>query len=71
MATAGRKIMRVEVTEETLRRLLNAGHVCAADFHCLDCASKQCLWRLCLETCTAKLLLGGKFDSTPNGWGAQ
>jgi hypothetical protein len=43
--------VRVEVTEATLLRLLTGGHACAADFHCLDCESKKCLWRLCLQSC--------------------
>ena len=51
MTTVYRKSLRVEITEETLTRLLEGGQVCAADFCCLDCDSKQCLWRLCLESC--------------------
>jgi hypothetical protein len=43
--------VRVEITAATLSRLLADGQVCAADFHCLDCQSKQCLWRLCLTNC--------------------
>ena len=43
--------IRVEITEETLLRLLAGGQVCAADFRCLDCKSKQCLWNLCLRSC--------------------
>jgi len=44
----------VAITEETLRRLLAADQLCAADLHCLDCSSKTCLRRLCLETCIGK-----------------
>jgi len=60
MTTAYKKSVRVEITEETLSRLLKGGQVCAADFCCLDCDSKQCLWRLCLESCinTVKPVLG-------------
>lgn len=43
--------IRVEIAEETLLRLLAGGQVCAADFRCLDCKSKQCLWNLCLRSC--------------------
>ena len=57
MATAGRKRVRVEVTEETLNRLLTRGQVCAADFRCLDCKSKKCLWQLCLKSCTARVMV--------------
>lgn len=45
--------VRLEMSEKTLKSLLTAGQVCAADFRCLDCKSKQCLWRLCLESCIA------------------
>lgn len=51
MATAGEKWVRVEVAPETLHRLLAAGQLCAADLRCLDCESKQCIWRLCLMNC--------------------
>ena len=51
MATVDGKSVRVEVTEEIMVRLLTAGQVCAADLRCLDCESKQCLRRLCLESC--------------------
>ncbi|HPA13732.1 MAG TPA: hypothetical protein PKV75_00535 [Desulfobacterales bacterium] len=64
MAIADRKRVRVEITEETLTRLLEKGHVCAADFRCLDCKSKQCLWRLCLESCTNSMPTGTREKST-------
>jgi hypothetical protein len=44
--------LRIEIAEETLTRLITDGQVCAADLRCLDCESKQCLWRLCLKSCT-------------------
>ena len=47
--------VRVEIAEETLARLLTAGQVCAAELRCLDCQSKQCLWRICLESCARSL----------------
>jgi hypothetical protein len=46
--------LRIEIAEETLTRLIMAGQVCAADLRCLDCHSKQSLWRLCLKTCINK-----------------
>jgi hypothetical protein len=58
MVSADRKRVRVEITEETLTRLLAKGHVCAADFRCLDCKSKQCLWRLCLKSCAKNYKTG-------------
>lgn len=51
MANAQEKMVRLEMSEKTLKSLLTAGQVCAADFRCLDGESKQCLWQLCLETC--------------------
>jgi hypothetical protein len=55
MANTATKRVRLEMSEDMLRRLLTAGQVCAADFRCLDCESKQCLWRLCLESCATNL----------------
>jgi hypothetical protein len=55
MAIVGEQWVRVQVDAKTLNRLLAAGQVCAADFRCLDCKSKQCIWRLCLLNCANKL----------------
>lgn len=41
--------VRVEIARETLLRLLASEHLCAAELRCLDCPSKKCLWRLCLD----------------------
>lgn len=60
MTTNEKMRVRVEVTEETLMRLLTAGQVCAAELHCLDCKSKQCLWRICLESCAKSLAVDSK-----------
>lgn len=58
MAIVGEQRVRVEVDTKILNRLLAAGQVCAADFRCLDCKSKQCIWRLCLLNCASKLNTG-------------
>jgi hypothetical protein len=58
MAIVGEQLVRVEVEAETLNRLLAAGQVCAADFRCLDCESKRCIWRLCLINCASELKIG-------------
>lgn len=58
MAKAGKGTIRIEIAETTLNRLLRAGQVCAADLRCLDCKSKQCLWRLCLRSCAENLKTG-------------
>ncbi|MGD9367845.1 MAG: hypothetical protein PVH87_19245 [Desulfobacteraceae bacterium] len=67
MAKVNPKKVRVEITEEILSRLLANEQVCAADFRCLDCKSKQCLWRLCLQSCTGKVGIGdkGRFYKRP------
>jgi len=54
MTTADSGRIRVEMTEETMKRLLAKGLICAADLRCLDCRSKQCMWRLCLTCCAGK-----------------
>jgi len=43
--------VRVEISADKLRELVNMGALCAADMHCLDCESKQCVWRICLRSC--------------------
>lgn len=45
------KALRLEMSAATMRRLLENGQLSAADFRCLDCESKQCIWRLFLECC--------------------
>lgn len=44
--------LRLELSAETLLRLLERGELCAAELHCLDCDSKHCLWRLLLMSCS-------------------
>lgn len=55
MANVENKKLRIEMAEETLLRLLDKGQLCAADLRCLDCKSKNCLWRLCLKSCAKRL----------------
>lgn len=45
------ELIRLEINVEKLRQLLNAGVLCAANFRCLDCKSKQCIWQICLADC--------------------
>jgi hypothetical protein len=51
--------IRLEIESATLYRLLAEGVLCAADFRCLDCESKNCVWRLCLMSCKEKMNPGG------------
>lgn len=53
MKTEQPKRLRGEISSDTLGRLLSDNQLCATDLRCLDCISKQCLWRLCLESCAA------------------
>ena len=61
--------IRLEMTPEVLYRLLASGALCAADFRCLDCESKTCVWRLCLMSCKEEVGLGGcrNCGGCPNG----
>ncbi len=52
MKAAENNRLCVEISADTLKRLLSANQLCAADLNCLDCVSKQCLRRLCLESCS-------------------
>ncbi len=42
--------VRLELKAETLFRLLKNQQLCAEDFDCLDCESKQCVLRLMLDS---------------------
>jgi hypothetical protein len=55
MKTKQPKRLCVEISAEKVLRLLVQGQVCAADFYCLDCSSKQILWRLCLKSCAGRI----------------
>jgi len=43
--------VRVEISADKLRELMQMGALCANDVNCLDCASKRCVWRICLRAC--------------------
>ena len=43
--------LRFEISSEKMNDLLAHRQICAADIRCLDSNSKQCLKRLCLNTC--------------------
>ncbi len=53
--TSDNDCMRLELSSQTLRRLLTSGQLCAADFRCLDCTTKHCVWRLMASRCTHSL----------------
>lgn len=43
--------VRLEINAVILHRLFKMDALCAADFHCLDCESRQRVWRICLMNC--------------------
>ena len=51
--------LRLELSAETLQHLLASGQLCAKDIRCLDCESKDCLWKLLLKSC-AMMINSGK-----------
>ena len=57
--TAERKYVRVELSEETIIRLLAGGQLCAADVHCPDGNAKRRIRRLALESCRCSETGGG------------
>ena len=61
--------IRLEMESGALYRLLVSGVLCAADFRCLDCESKTCVWRLCLMSCGGKMNPEGcrNCGGCPNG----
>ena len=42
--------VRLELSAETLAKLLNSGLVSVNNFRCLDQGTKQCVWKLLLES---------------------
>ena len=55
IAEATARPVRVAIDRKRLQALLETGVICAADFHCLDCESKHCVWKLCLQACKRRL----------------
>ncbi len=47
--------VRLELPATVLQRLLAAGQLHTQDFRCLDCHSKHCVWRLCLQNSAHEL----------------
>lgn len=50
--------LRVEIPLDLAQKLLERGHICAADLRCLDNGTKKRLQRLCLEACARCLGAG-------------
>ncbi len=47
--------IRLEISEQTLQRLLSSGQLSAADFRCLDCTTKHCVWQLMARLCAQRM----------------
>jgi len=43
--------VRLEISADKLLDLISTGALYATDVRCLDCESKQCVWRICLRSC--------------------
>jgi hypothetical protein len=50
--------LRIELSENTVARLLAGGQLCAADLNCLDNRSKQRVLEIILNTCRSFRPLG-------------
>lgn len=48
------ELLRLEISAEKISCLLSTHLICAADLHCLDNRSQQCLKKLCLKNCLAQ-----------------
>lgn len=60
MDTTSASTVRVELSGAVLLRLLRAGHLGASDLRCLDCPSRRCLRRLCLDSCKVRRAGGAR-----------
>lgn len=46
--------IRIEINRSSLAKALNNHSITAAEIRCLDTASKQQLWQLCLQACSVR-----------------
>lgn len=49
------KRINLSISEQKLAQLIHEGHLCAADFSCLDSQSKRQVWQLCLICCQKRI----------------
>ncbi|MCS6190564.1 hypothetical protein [Shewanella baltica] len=47
--------INLSISTHKLAQLIHDGHLCAADFRCLDSQSKQQVWQLCLICCQKRI----------------
>ncbi|MDB2386755.1 hypothetical protein N9W21_05370 [Shewanella sp.] len=49
------KSLNIRISEQKIAQLIQQGHLCAADFKCLDPESKHRVWQLCLWCCEKRI----------------
>jgi hypothetical protein len=59
-------LVQLELPTNILAQLMEKGYVCAADFRCLNCKSKQCVQKLCLKNCAKCLFTKQNVDLCQN-----
>ncbi|GIU10853.1 MULTISPECIES: hypothetical protein [unclassified Shewanella] len=47
--------LNISISEAKIAQLIQQGHLCAADFKCLDRETKQAVWQLCLWSCEKRI----------------
>ncbi|PKG73698.1 hypothetical protein CXF83_12870 [Shewanella sp. Choline-02u-19] len=47
--------LNINISQQKMAQLIQQGHLCAADFKCLDAESKQTVWQLCLWCCEKRI----------------
>lgn len=52
--SGSREKVQLEISVQVLERLFTNGQLCAAEFCCLNPASKQAVQALCLNTCMSR-----------------
>lgn len=46
--------VQIEIDVKKLTYLFSSGYLCAADLRCLNRASKERVWSLCLKSCAKR-----------------
>ncbi|MEZ9819297.1 hypothetical protein AB4238_01540 [Shewanella sp. 10N.286.45.A1] len=52
---ASNKHLNISIPQQKIAQLIQQGHLCAADFKCLDSESKNTVWQLCLWCCEKRI----------------
>ena len=55
------KTLSLKIDERVIHRLMASGQLCVADFKCLDCESKACVWRIALENTGSFTVLANEY----------